>query len=109
MITLRPVDWTILVTYFVVVAIIGFVASRLVRNREDFVMGGRRFGKLMTTFFSFGAGTHADTATGVASQSYKVGFAGFWYQGVMIFTLPIYWLLVPIFRRARVQTTADFF
>ena len=27
----------------------------------------------------------------------------------MLFTLPIYWLLAPIFRRARVQTTADFF
>ncbi len=109
MFSLSPIDWIILFTYFAVVALIGFVASRLVRNREDFVMGGRRFGKLMTTFFAFGAGTHADSATGVASQSYKVGFAGFWYQGVMIFTLPIYWLLVPVFRRARVQTTADFF
>lgn len=109
MFSLSPIDWIILLTYFAVVALIGIVASRLVRNREDFVMGGRRFGKLMTTFFAFGAGTHADSATGVASQSYKVGFAGFWYQGVMIFTLPIYWLLVPVFRRARVQTTADFF
>ncbi len=109
MFSLSPIDWIILLTYFAIVALIGFVASRLVRNREDFVMGGRRFGKLMTTFFAFGAGTHADSATGVASQSYKVGFAGFWYQGVMIFTLPIYWLLVPVFRRARVQTTADFF
>ena len=47
---------------------------------------------------------------GVASQCYKIrSLAGFWYQGVMIFTLPIYWLISPIFRRARVMTTADFF
>jgi Na+/proline symporter len=103
-------DLIILGGYFAIVAGIGLIASRFVANREDFVMGGRRFGKLMTLMFSFGAGTHADAAVGVAAQCYKVrSLAGFWYQGVMIFTLPLYWLLAPVFRRARVMTTADFF
>ncbi len=102
-------DLLVLLAYFVVIATVGIVATRLVRNREDFIMGGRRFGKLMTIFFAFGAGTHADSAVGVAAQSYKVGLAGYWYQGMNVFTLPIYWLLAPIFRRARVMTTADFF
>lgn len=103
-------DLLVLLAYFVIVAAIGVIASRLVEHREDFVMGGRRFGKLLTIMFTFGAGTHADAAVGVAAQCYKVrSLAGFWYQGVMIFTLPIYWLLAPIFRRARVMTTADFF
>ncbi len=102
-------DLLVLLAYFVVIATVGIVATRFVHNREDFLMGGRRFGKLMTIFFSFGAGTHADSAVGVAAQSYKVGFAGYWYQGMNVFTLPIYWLLAPVFRRARVMTTADFF
>jgi SSS family solute:Na+ symporter len=103
-------DLVILAGYFVIIAAIGVIASRFIENREDFVMGGRRFGKLMTLMFTFGAGTHADAAVGVASQCYKMrSLAGFWYQGVMIFTLPIYWLVSPIFRRARVLTTADFF
>lgn len=107
---LTVLDLIILSAYFVIVAAIGVIGSRFVKNREDFVMGGRRFGKLMTIMFTFGAGTHADAAVGVAAQCYKVkSFAGFWYQGVMIFTLPIYWLLAPVFRRARVMTTADFF
>jgi Na+/proline symporter len=93
----------------VVVAAIGFIAQRLIRNREDYLMGGRRFGKAMMIMFAFGAGTHADSAVGVTAQSYKYGLAGIWYQWVMVFTLPIYWLLAPIFRRARVLTTADFF
>jgi Na+/proline symporter len=109
MLGLTTWDLIILMGYFVIVATIGVISTRLIRNREDYLMGGRRFGKVMTIFFSFGAGTHSDTAVGVAAQSYKVGFAGFWYQGVQIFTLPIYWLLAPIFRRARVLTTADFF
>ncbi len=63
----------------------------------------------MTTMFAFGTGTHAESAVAVAAQSYKVGLAGIWYQWVMLFTLPLYWLLTPVFRRARVLTTADFF
>ncbi|MGH9839236.1 MAG: sodium:solute symporter family protein, partial [Blastocatellia bacterium] len=109
MLGLTALDLIVLLGYFVIVVTIGVISARLVRNREDFLMGGRRFGKIMTLFFTFGAGTHADSAVGVAAQSYKMGFAGFWYQGVQIFTLPIYWLLAPIFRRARVLTTADFF
>jgi Na+/proline symporter len=103
------IDLVILVLYFAVVAAIGVASTRAIRNREDFVMGGRRFGKLLMMFFTFGAGTHADGAVGVAAQSYKFGLAGIWYQWVMLFTLPIYWLLAPVFRRARVLTTADFF
>src|SRR5437773_11799896 len=106
---MSALDVIVLIAYFVVVAAIGFAATRLIRNREDYLMGGRRFGKAMMIMFAFGAGTHADSAVGVTSQSYKYGLSGIWYQWVMIFTLPIYWLLAPIFRRARVLTTADFF
>lgn len=109
MVGLKAADIAVLIAYFVIVAGIGFLATRLIRNREDFFMGGRRFGKILTIFFSFGAGTHADDAVTVSSKSYKVGLAGIWYQWVMLFTLPIYWLLAPIFRRARVFSTADFF
>src|SRR5262249_10913953 len=105
---LKLPDLLVLLGYFLIVAAIGIIASRLIRNREDFVMGGRRFGKVLTTMFTFASGTHSEQAVGVASQCYKVhSLAGFWYQGVMIFTLPIYWLISPIFRRARVMTTAD--
>lgn len=109
MLGLRAIDIVVLISYFLVIAAIGIISTRLIRNREDFVLGGRRFGKILMALFTFGAGTHAESAVGVASQSYKVGFAGIWYQWVMLFTMPIYWLLAPVFRRARVLTTADFF
>src|SRR6478672_468475 len=96
---LKPLDLAVLLAYFIVVAAIGFAAQRLVRNREDYLMGGRRFGKAMMIMFAFGAGTHADSAIGVAAQSYRYGFAGIWYQLINLFTLPVYWLLGPIFRR----------
>src|SRR6185436_4758361 len=106
MLGLTSLDVLVLVAYFIVIIGIGWASSRLVKSNEDYLMGGRRFGKLLTAFFSFGAGTHADNAVGVASKSYSIGLSGIWYQWVMLFTLPIYWLLAPIFRRAWVQTTA---
>jgi Na+/proline symporter len=106
---LQLLDYLIICTYFAIVILIGVVSSRLVKNREDYLVGGRRFGKILMIFFAFGAGTHADNAVGVAAQSYKFGLSGIWYQWVMLFTLPIYWLIAPVFRRARVLTTADFF
>jgi Na+/proline symporter len=107
---LTILDLSILLGYFLIVTAIGLAAALLIKGREDFLMGGRRFGKVMTAMFTFASGTHADSAVGVASQCYKIrSLAGFWYMGVMIFTLPIYWLVSPIFRRARMMTTADFF
>ncbi len=109
MLGLTPLDYIILAGYFAIVVLIGVVSTRLIKNREDYLMGGRRFGKTLMIFFAFGAGTHADNAVGVAAQSYKFGLSGIWYQWIMLFTLPIVWLIAPYFRRARVLTTADFF
>lgn len=109
MLGLNIADILVLAGYFVVIAAIGVASMRFVKNREDFLMGGRRFGKAMMLMFTFGAGTHADSAIAVAAQSYRFGFAGIWYQWHALFSLPVYWILAPVFRRARVQTTADFF
>ena len=73
-------DLIVLIAYFVVIAAIGFIATRLIKNREDYLMGGRRFGKAMMIMFAFGAGTHADSAFTVTAHSYKFGISGIWYQ-----------------------------
>lgn len=102
-------DLCVLAMYLVAMAGIGFYSYTKVRNQDDYFMGGRRFGKLLMMMFSFGSGTHADTAVAVASKSYHVGLAGIWYQWQQLLTTPIYWLIAPVFRRARCITTADFF
>jgi len=103
------VDAVVLGAYFVIVITIGVVSSRRVKSMDDYYMGGRRFGKVMMTMYAFGAGTHADTAVGVVSQSYRLGMAGIWYQWLQIFNTPLYWLLAVVFRRARCLTTADLY
>jgi SSS family solute:Na+ symporter len=109
MLGLTGIDIAILGGYFSVIAAIGVASARFIRCREDFLMGGRKLGKLRTLLLTLGIGTHADNAVGVAAQSYRLGFAGIWYQWANLFTMPLYWMVTPILRRSRVQTTAEFF
>jgi Na+/proline symporter len=106
---LTCLDIVVLAGYFLVVVAIGIAGARRVKNVQDYYMGGRRFGKAMMIMFAFGAGTHADSAVGLASQTYKLGMAGIWYQWSQLFNTPIYWLLSPIFRRGRCLTTGDLY
>ena len=109
MLSLGWLDWLVVGVYLVLMVVIGWIASRRVKTMDDYYMGGRRFGKAMMIMYAFGAGTHADTAVGVAGQSYRLGMAGIWYQWLQTFNTPLFWLLSPVFRRARCLTTADFF
>ncbi len=109
MIGLHWLDMVVIVLYFAGVIGIGLHARKRIRSERDYYLGGRRFGKLMMIMFAFGAGTHADTAVGVAAKAHAVGLAGIWYQWQQLITTPFYWLLAPVFRRARCTTTADFF
>lgn len=109
MIGLHWLDLVVLGSYFAVILAVGLFAASRIKGVEDYYMGGRRFGKAMMIMFAFGCGTHADSAVGVASETYQVGIAGLWYQWSQLFNTPIYWLLSPIFRRARCLTTGDLY
>lgn len=63
----------------------------------------------MMSMLFFGAGTHTDQVVAVVSKIYRVGFSGIWYQWLWLFTSPFYWLKLPVLRRLRRMTTADFF
>ena len=109
---MQPADGIVLensLRHFAIMIAIGVVPPRRVKNVEDYYMGGRRFGKILMIMFAFGSGTHADTAVGIAAESYKLGMAGIWYQWLQVFNTPFYYLLAAVFRRARCLTTGEFF
>ena len=102
-------DWAALGVYLVGITALGIWMARRVKDRTDYFMGGRRFGKVLMMFFSFGAGTHSDQAVSVAAKTYTSGMSGIWYQWLWLFATPFYWLIAPIFRRTRALTMGDFF
>ncbi len=105
---LHIADVCVLVFYLVGITVLGIWAAGRIRNVADFFMP-RRFGKAMMVMYSFGTGTHADQAVGVASKSFTNGLSGIWYEWVWMFCTPFYWLIAPVLRRLRAVTMADAF
>lgn len=106
---LHILDVVMLTLYLIGIMIAGFWAARKVTGVGSYFMGSRAFGKFFMIMHAFGTGTHTDQAVSVAGASYKIGFAGIWYQYLNLFITPFYWIVAPLLRRMRYITTADFF
>ena len=105
---LHSIDLIVLIFYLVGITILGLSSARWIHKISDFIMP-RRFGKGMLMMHAFGTGTHSDQAVSVASKTYTSGISGIWYQWLWLFVTPFYWLIAPLMRRFRAQTTADVF
>jgi SSS family transporter len=102
-------DWLVIVGYLVGITFIGIWAAKKVKSAASFFISDRKFGKVMMTFFMFGAGTHSDQAVSVAAKTYRAGASGIWYQWLWLFCTPFFWLIAPFFRKMRAVTTGDYF
>lgn len=103
------IDIVVIILYFAMIIGIGIWSSRRIKNQEDYLLGGRKFGKLIQTFASFGQATSADGPVGVATTTFRNGAAGIWSSLLMVFSTPLYWITSPWQRRMRVLTMGDFY
>ncbi|MBN3036715.1 MAG: sodium:solute symporter family protein [Bacteroidales bacterium] len=106
---LAVIDIIVICIYFLVIIAIGIWASQRIKNQEDYLLGGRKFGKVIQTFASFGQATSADGPVGVATTTFRNGAAGIWSSLLMVFATPLFWITSPWQRRMRVLTMGDFY
>lgn len=106
---LAVIDIIVILIYFLIIVAIGIWASKRIKSQEDYLLGGRRFGKLVQTFASFGQATSADGPVGVATTTFRNGAAGIWSSLLMVFATPLFWITSPWLRRMRVLTMGDFY
>lgn len=109
MLGFTPLDLIVMASYLAVVVAIGIWSQLRVRNREDYFLGGRSFGKLVQIFASFGQATSADGPVGVATTTFRNGAAGIWSALMLVFSTPLFWITSPWLRRLRVLTMGDFY
>ncbi len=109
MLGLQISDVAVISAYFMVLIGIGIRASRRIHSQEDYLLGGRRFGKLVQTFASFGQATSADQPVGVATTTFHNGAAGTWSSLMLVFFTPVFWITSPWLRRMRLLTMGDFY
>ncbi len=106
---LSYVDIGVLVLYFGGIIYIGIKSSLAIQEEEDYFLGGRKFGKLFSTFASFGQATSADGPAGVATTTFNNGASGIWSSLLMLFATPLFWVTAPWLRRLRMLTMGDFY
>ncbi len=106
---MHPLDYIVLVLYFVTLIGVGFYAARRVKEQEDYFMGGRSFGKLIQTFAAFGAGTGSADPVNTARTTFTSGLSGMWSVMTWLFVTPFYWITGVWYRRMRHLTLGDWF
>jgi len=104
---LRAADIIVLLSYFAVVIGLGVYSMRRVRRSEDYFIGGRSFGKLLTAFAQYGEAVSADGPVMTARETFRHGLSGIWISLANLFTLPVYWFYFLWLRRFRYVTIGD--
>jgi Na+/proline symporter len=104
---LAPLDWLILVAYFVAITGMGLLVGYHVRRTGEYFLGGRRFGPWLMMGQSFGVGTHAEMPVALAGAVYTTGASAIWFQLKNLFATPFFWIMAPVFRRIRRTTMAE--
>ncbi|MFP6750932.1 MAG: hypothetical protein VB855_04610, partial [Pirellulaceae bacterium] len=102
-------DYIVLVVYFTIMIGIGIYCSRRIHKQEDYLLGGRGFGKLLQTFAAFGAGTGSSDPVNTGRTTFTSGMSGMWSVMYWLFATPFYWITAVWFRRMRHLTTGDWF
>jgi SSS family solute:Na+ symporter len=107
---LSALDLVTIALYFALIVAIALRTARRMNSREDYFMGGRRFGKLIQTFAAFGQATSVEHVSTTTTMVNTNGAAGIWAMlagGLM--NLPVFWMTSVWYRRLRLLTLGDFF
>jgi SSS family solute:Na+ symporter len=106
---LHLLDLVVILIFLAGVLFLGWWASRGVKGEGDFFLGGRRMGRTLQFFLSFGNMTDSTGAPTTAGEVYRQGVGGTWLGLQTLFITPFYWFSTNWFRRARLVTMADLF
>jgi Na+/proline symporter len=100
-----------LLGYVVVQLAIGFWVSRTVHSEQDYLLGGRSFGPLLTTMSVFATWFGAETCVGAAGEVYRDGPGAVssdpYGYGLCLLLMGLF-IAAPLWRRGLV-TLADLF
>jgi SSS family solute:Na+ symporter len=106
---LHTIDLVVVISFLVGVIGLGWFASRNVKEEKDFYLAGRKLGRTLQFFLSFGNLTDSSGAPTTAAEVFRQGAGGIWISLQTLFITPFYWFSANWFRRVRLVTMADLF
>lgn len=107
---LNPVDWLIIILYFVFVLAIGFVAKRNTKSSDDFFIAGRKNNSWIAGIAFLSANMGALELLGMAGTAYKSGFmtAHFYLIGAIPAMLFLAILMMPFYYSSKIYSVPGY-
>ncbi len=106
---LHIIDVLVVIFFLLGVIGLGWWAARGVKEDKDFYLSGRKLGRTLQFFLSFGSMTDSSGAPTTAAEVFRQGAGGIWISLQTLFITPFYWFSSSWFRRVRLVTMADLF
>lgn len=89
-----PVKYTILFLYFAVLFLIGYFASRRVKNVKDYYVGGKDLGFWVVAFSARATGESAWLLLGLTGLGAMAGVSTFWVVAGEVLGVSVAWFLM---------------
>ncbi|SEA35675.1 solute:Na+ symporter, SSS family [Thalassobacillus cyri] len=100
----------IVVIYLAIMVLIGFIASKKIKNNEDFLVAGRKMGPWLLAGSLAATEVGGGSSLGVVEMAYgDWGFSAFWYVTAMAVAFIILSFIAPHLRKALVKTVPEYF
>ncbi len=91
--------YAMITLYFGVLMVLGWLASRRIRNMSDFVVGGKRLGFWVAAFSAQATGESAWLLLGVTGMGAMVGFSAYWIVVGEVIGVALAWfVMAPRFK-----------
>ncbi|MGI8316891.1 sodium:solute symporter family protein [Halobacillus mangrovi] len=101
---------SIVVVYLAIMVLIGVVASKKIKNNEDFLVAGRKMGPWLLAGSLAATEVGGGSSLGVVEMAYgDWGFSAFWYVTAMAVAFIILSFIAPHLRKALVKTVPEYF
>ncbi len=106
---ISSIDIGIVISYFVVVLLIGFYIARQTKTGEDLFLGGRSFGWGIIGLSLFASNISSSTIIGLSGAAYTTGIATSvyeWMSGIPLIIAAT--IFVPLYLRSQITTIPEF-
>ena len=108
-ISLHTIDKIIIVSYFLLIVVIGVMVSRKTKTGDDLFLAGRSLGWAAIGFSLFASNISSTTLIGLSGQAYMSGIsvANYeWMAAVVLVIMAIFF--IPYYIKSRITTIPEF-
>jgi SSS family solute:Na+ symporter len=107
--TISPIDWIILLVYFVFIVWRGIGYAKRHENAEDYFLAGRTLTWPLIGLSLFASNISSSSLIGMAASGYETGFSVFsyeWMAAVVLIIVAVFFL--PFYLRSKIYTLPEF-